>query len=181
VVAWNRKTGARAWSTPVGLHRNDLGPLPAEPVLVCPGLLGGVETPLAVSAGRVFVPVVQLCFHESSRGTSLGRFLTTDYAKGRGAFVALDATTGKRLWSRALPSPDFGCATVSHDVVFTATYAGTLLAYDAATGRELWHARVPAAINGCPAVAGKQLVIAAAAAYPEPRTQANEVVAYALP
>jgi alcohol dehydrogenase (cytochrome c) len=180
VIAWNLEEGTRAWSTPVGLHRNDVGPLPARPVRVCPGLLGGVETPLALADGRVFAPVVQLCFHESSLGTSLGRFLTTDYAKGRGAFVALDAKTGKRLWSHALASPDFGCATVSHDVVFTSTYAGTLLGYDTETGRRLWRTTVPAAINGCPAVAGKLLVIAAAAAYPEPRTQQNEVVAYAV-
>jgi alcohol dehydrogenase (cytochrome c) len=179
VIAWNRTTRAREWSTAVGLHSHDLGPLPVTPTKVCPGLLGGVETPLAVADGRVFVPVVNLCFTESAVGTSTAGFLTTDYTKGRGALVALDLKTGDRLWTRSLPSANFGCATVSNDVVFTATYAGTLLAVRASDGKLLWRAAAPAAINACPAVAGRLLVVAAGATYPQPRTSRNEVVAYA--
>ena len=43
------------------VHRNDVGPLPRRRVTVCPGLLGGVETPMAYADGRLFVPVVDLC------------------------------------------------------------------------------------------------------------------------
>jgi outer membrane protein assembly factor BamB len=179
VIAWNRTTRARAWSTAVGLHTHDVGPLPLTPTKVCPGLLGGVETPLAVADGRVFVPVVDLCFTESAVGTSTAGFLTTDYTKGRGSLVALDLKTGKRLWTRSLASANFGCATVSNDVVFTATYAGTLLAVRASDGKVLWRAAAPAPINACPAVAGRLLVVAAGATYPQPRTSRNEVVAYA--
>jgi outer membrane protein assembly factor BamB len=179
VIAWQRRTHRQVWSASVGLHRNDTGPLPAKPVSVCPGLLGGVETPLAVAGGRVFVPVVDLCFPESGLGTSATRFLTTDYAAGRGALVALDLQTGKRLWKRALASPDFGCATVSNDVVFTSTYAGTVLALDASSGKVLWRATAPAAVNACPAVAGRLLVVVAGAAYPHARAQNDAVVAYA--
>ncbi len=47
VVAWDRVTGKRRWSTAVGTHLHDLGPLPRTPTLVCPGLWGGVLTPMA--------------------------------------------------------------------------------------------------------------------------------------
>jgi len=181
VIAWNRSTHERVWTAPVGVHRNDTGPLPAKQVSVCPGLLGGVETPLAVADGRVFAPVVDLCFPESALGTSLAGFLTADYASGRGALAALDLKTGRRLWTRQLDSPDFGCATVSRDVVFTATYAGAVLALRASTGEVLWRANARAAINACPAVAGKLLIVAAGAAYTKPRTEQDEVVAYAPP
>ena len=179
VIAWDRSSHKRVWTTPVGLHRNDTGPLPTTPTSVCPGLLGGVETPLAVADGRVFVPVVNLCFTESAYGTSTAGFLATDYAKGRGAIVALDTKTGARLWQHQLSSPSFGCATVSNDVVFTSTYAGSVLAYRAMDGRLLWHATAPAAVNACPAVSGSLLIVAAGAAYPEPRSESDEVVAYA--
>ena len=58
VIAWDRATHRRLWQTAVGVHRNDHGPLPPHRVSVCPGLLGGVETPMAsrrrdaVRAGR---------------------------------------------------------------------------------------------------------------------------------
>jgi alcohol dehydrogenase (cytochrome c) len=178
VIAWNRSTHARIWSAAVGVHRNDTGPLPRRAVPVCPGLLGGVETPLAVADGRVFAPVVDLCFPESALGTSLAGFLTADYASGKGELVALDLQTGARLWTRRLASPDFGCATVSNDVVFTVTYAGTVLALRASTGEVLWRATAPAAVNACPSVAGKLLIVAAGAAYTKPRTERDEVVAY---
>ena len=45
------RTARRAWTATVGVHRNDSGPLPRRAVSVCPGLLGGVETP-AAAAGR---------------------------------------------------------------------------------------------------------------------------------
>lgn len=181
VIAWDRSSRKRVWATAVGLHRHDTGALPTKPTSVCPGLLGGVETPLAVAGGRVFVPVVDLCFKENAYGTSLGSFLAADYTKGKGALTALDLKSGALLWSIPLPSPDFGCATVSNDVVFTDTYAGTLLAVDASTGKVLWRTATPAAVNACPAVAGARIVLPTAAAYPKPRTESDEVVAYALP
>lgn len=179
IVAWDRATHRRAWTARVGAHRSDTGPLPPRLIRVCPGLLGGVETPMAAARGRIFVPVVDLCSRESALGTSLGGFLTTDYAAGRGALVALDTATGRPVWQRALRSPVFGCATVSRDVVFTITYAGTILALRTADGRMLWSASAPAAVNACPAVAGNMLVVAAGAAYPHPRNEEYEVVAYA--
>ena len=145
VIAWDRTTHRRLWETKVGLRRNDVGPLPASPVSVCPGLLGGVETPMALSGERVFVPVVDLCFRQSSHGPEGLDFFRVDYSKGKGELVALDARSGRRLWTRKLPSPNFGCATVANDVVFTATYDGTIYGLSVEDGRTLWKAgRVPA-------------------------------------
>jgi glucose dehydrogenase len=180
VIAWNRGSHRRAWETPVGLHRNDAGPLPAGPVTVCPGLLGGVLTPMAVADGRVFAPVVDLCWRGSATGYApLG---SVDPAAGRGALAALDLATGRRLWTRRLPSPDFGCATAAGDAVVTATYDGRVYALAADDGRTVWSAQEPAGVNACPAVAGDLLVVAAGAqpstiATPTPVVDAYRVAA----
>jgi outer membrane protein assembly factor BamB len=159
VIAWNRATRLRVWTSVVGLHRNDIGPLPRHRVTVCPGLLGGVETPMAYSDGRLFVPVVDLC----GWGSSTRRQLLTDVdpARGRGRLVALEATTGRVLWQRRFPSPDFGCAAVANDVVFTATYDGTLYGLAARDGRVVWRARMWAGVNACPAVSGDVVLFGA--------------------
>ncbi|HEX9598774.1 MAG TPA: PQQ-binding-like beta-propeller repeat protein [Gaiellaceae bacterium] len=159
VVAWDRDTQQRLWLAVVGLHLNDLGPLPRRWVPVCPGLLGGVETPLAYADGRLFVPVVDLC----ARGNAVARqeITSIDPTKGRGLFIALDGRTGRRLWARRFPSPDFGCATVSNDVVFTSTYDGMVYALAVRDGRVLWHLRMRAGVNACPAVAGDLLLVGA--------------------
>ena len=127
VIAWDRETRRRRWTTAVGLHRNDLGPLPRRRVTVCPGLLGGVETPMAYADGRLFVPVVDLCGWGSA--TARQELTSLEPSRGKGRLVALDAATGRALWVRRLPSPNFGCATVSNDVVFTSTFDGTVYAF----------------------------------------------------
>jgi outer membrane protein assembly factor BamB len=177
VIAWDPRTHRRAWSTSVGLHRNDRGPLPRRSVSVCPGLLGGVETPAAAAGGRVFVPVVDLCYRENATGGAAQSFLHVDPSRGRGSLVALDLKTGRRLWSRALPQPPFGCASVSKDVVFTSAYDGSLFAFRTDDGRALWQGQTPARINACPAIADGRLVVAAGV----PRGGAAlELLAYSL-
>jgi outer membrane protein assembly factor BamB len=159
VIAWDRSTHRRRWTRAVGLHRNDTGPLPRRRVTVCPGLLGGVETPMAYADGRVFVPVVDLC----GWGSAVARqeLTSVDPARGTGRLVALDADTGKVVWERRLPSPDFGCATAANDVVFTSTYDGTLYALASEDGAVLRRWRMRAGVNACPAVAGDLLVLGA--------------------
>lgn len=179
VIAWNRATHKRLWERSVGLHKDDSGPLPVRPTTVCPGLLGGVETDMAYADGEVFVPVVDLCMRESARGSGLA-FLQTNYTKGKGELVALSADSGRTLWQRMLPSPNFGCATVANDVVFTATYGGTVYAFGAKSGSLLWSARAPAGINACPAVAGDTLVVGAGVLLENATTDQPAVVAYRL-
>jgi outer membrane protein assembly factor BamB len=158
VIAWNRDTHERIWQTEVGLHRNDKGPLPARMVVVCPGLLGGVLTPMAYADGKLFVPVVDLCMRGSAVGyESLGALDVG--GRGRGELVALDATTGKRLWVRRLPQAVFGCATAAEGVVFTVTFDGTVYAFDARDGSTLWKAKLRAGNNACPSLAGDTLLV----------------------
>jgi alcohol dehydrogenase (cytochrome c) len=159
VVAWNRDSHRKIWTASVGLHKNDSGPLPHRRVSVCPGLLGGVETPMAFANGRVFVPVVDLCMSGSDVGYEA--LNQVDPSRGAGQLVALDVRTGRQLWRRRLPQPDFGCATVSGDIVFTSTFDGTVYGLAAADGSVLWRERLQAGINACPSVAGGTLLLAA--------------------
>ncbi len=182
VIAWNRASGARVWETEVGLHRNDRGPLPPRRIQVCPGFLGGVETPLAVADGRIFVPVVDRCYPESDRGSGNLGFYQVEPADGTGRLSALDLETGRLLWERRLPQPVFGCATVSNDLVLTSTYDGTIYAFDAETGTTVWKTRAQAGINACPAVAGDLLLVQAGTDHPSLQELPElALVAYRLP
>jgi outer membrane protein assembly factor BamB len=176
VVAWDRAAHTRLWSRAVGTHLHDLGPLPLQPAPVCPGLLGGVETPMAYAGGRLFVPVVELCSRESAV-TSKSAFARSP-AQGKGTVYALDAATGKTVWQRQLGSAPFGCATVARDAVIVPTYDGRVIAFAAADGRTLWHAQLPAGNNSCPAVGKDVLVIGAGAKHPHIANPVTEVVAY---
>jgi outer membrane protein assembly factor BamB len=176
VIAWDRSTRQRRWTTLVGLHQNDTGPLPRRRVTVCPGLLGGVETPMAYADGRLFVPVVDLCGW--GRADAQQPLTELDPAPGRGRLVALDAGTGRVLWERLLPSPNFGCATVARDVVFTSTYDGTVYGLSARDGRIVWRARMRAGVNACPAVVGDMVLFGAGVRRPGGGTP--ELVAFGL-
>jgi outer membrane protein assembly factor BamB len=177
VIAWDRETRRRRWTTVVGLHRNDLGPLPRRRVIVCPGLFGGVLTPMAYADGRLFVPVVDLCGWGSATGRQ--ELTTVVPSRGKGRLVSLDAATGRALWVRRLSSPDFGCATVSNDVVFTSTFDGTVYAFAVADGKLAWRARMRAGINACPAVLGDLVLFGAGA--PRSGGVTPELVAFGLP
>jgi len=160
VIAWNRATHRRIWETTVGVHRNDKGLLRTHPVSVCPGLYGGVETPMAYAERRLFVPIVDLCMRGSAYGYE--PLAKVDVAgQGTGELIALDAATGRRAWVRRLPQPNFSCATVADGVVFTATFDGTVYALDTRDGAELWHSRMRSGVNACPALAGGLLLVGA--------------------
>jgi alcohol dehydrogenase (cytochrome c) len=178
VVAWDRSARTRIWSRSVGTHLHDLGPLPTRPTRVCPGLLGGVETPMAYAHGRLFVPVVELCTRESAV-TSPSAFARRP-AEGKGTVYALAGATGKTIWQRHLGSAPFGCATVARDAVIVPTYDGRVVVFGAAGGRTLWHAQLSAGINSCPAVGRDVLVVAAGAPHPSIAHPVAEVVAFGL-
>jgi outer membrane protein assembly factor BamB len=176
VVAWDRTARTRLWTRAVGTHLHDLGPLPEQVTRVCPGLLGGVETPMAYARGRLFVPVVELCSRESAVDTKDA--FARPPADGKGALYALDAATGKTVWERQLGSPTFGCATVARDAVIVPTYDGRVVAFAAADGRTLWHTQLRAGNNSCPAVGKDVLIVAAGATHPGIAHPVTEVVAY---
>jgi outer membrane protein assembly factor BamB len=177
VVAWDRVSGRRLWTRAVGTHLHDLGPLPRRATTVCPGLWGGVLTPMAYAHGRLFVPVVERCMQERS----VDPVHPANLFEGDGILAALSAKTGRQLWTRRLGSPATGCATVAGDVVFAPTLDGRVLALAAADGRTLWQTRTRAGINGCPSVAGGMLIVGAGAPTADGRRGVPELIAYGLP
>jgi alcohol dehydrogenase (cytochrome c) len=174
--AYRADNGQHLWTRSVGKHQNDTGPLPSKPIDVFPGIFGGVETPMALAANRLFVPWLNFPTHASASGIAggLGNFKT-----GTGGLTAIDAGTGKVLWQSKLPSEDFGAATVANDVVFTSTYAGTIYAFDTKTGKTLWTAKAPAGINSFPAVT-KDLLIVGAGGPGNLKNPQYQIVAYSL-
>ena len=166
MIAWDRESGERVWERKVGLHANDEGPLPARRRRICPGLLGGVETPVAVADGRVFVPVVDLCV--SGSATDYDRLDDVDAAAGTGRVVALDLDSGEPLWERRLPSPVFSCATVANDVVLTADYDGTVYAFARTTAASSGARACARGRTACPAVVGDTLLVSAPASRAAP-------------
>jgi outer membrane protein assembly factor BamB len=181
VYAYRAADGMPLWTRSVGKHQNDTGPLPRKAVTVFPGDFGGVETPMALASGRLFVPWLDFAVHASATGLK-GNLAGSQasFRAGRGGFTALDAATGQVLWERKLASMDFGAATVANDVVFTSSYAGTVYAFDTQTGKTLWTTKAPAGINAFPAIAGDTVLVGAGTAgfHKKPKF---ELIAYSLP
>jgi len=155
VYAVNRETGHTLWSVPVGDHMNDrLDPI-HEPTIVLPGVLGGVETPMAYANGMVYVPVVNMPTEYTPTGLN---FSSVDFANATGELVAINVTYGHIEWVKKYSTLNVGGATVVNDVVFTAEFNGFIHGYHAKTGEELFRFKAPAGINAWPAVAGDTIV-----------------------
>ncbi len=155
VYAMNRDTGAIQWIVPVGTHQNDYLDVLTGPTEVYPGVLGGVETPMAYANGIAYVPVVDL----STVYTPTGLDPTSiNFSAGKGLLVAIDAELGKILWENPFDSLCLGGATVVNDLVFTATFDGRIYAFNATTGEEVFTFQAPAGINAWPAVKGDTII-----------------------
>jgi outer membrane protein assembly factor BamB len=174
VVAFRADDGRRLWTLNIGKHQNDAGLLPAKSVLVCPGPLGGVETPMALDGKALYVPWVDMCALSSS--TSLG---SLNFAGGTGGLAAVDPATGAVRWQHPFKALDIGAATVANDVVFTSTYDGTSYALSTKNGSVLWSAKARAGINSFPAVT-KSMFIVGAGAPSNAKHPTNELIAYSL-
>jgi glucose dehydrogenase len=198
VIAANAETGGVVWQVAVGKHQNDdLQAVPAgQTVEILPGVLGGVETPMAYADGTVFVPVINLPVKTTEFELD---FAGLDLTQGTGELVALNVADGSVKWQVDLPAINVGAATVANDVVITATLDGLVRAFDANTGAPLATAQLGAGINAPPAIAGDLLLVAAAgprigpeggAALPEgvvtipvtlPAEPGAELIAFRLP
>jgi glucose dehydrogenase/plastocyanin len=156
VVAFDRHTGEQVWKTSVGLHHNDdlQNIAPGKTVSVAPGLYGGVETPMAMADGVVFVPVVNV-----PTDYTASTMKAPDLSTGTGELDAIDVDTGKILWSAKLGAPDFGSALVVGDLVFTSTFDGDVLAFDRASGKQAFSWKAPGGINSPMSVAGDTLLV----------------------
>jgi outer membrane protein assembly factor BamB len=158
VVAFDAQTGEQVWKTSVGMHQNDeTQNIPAgQTITVLPGAVGGVETPMALAGGVVYVPIVNAAAQFSAT-SQVGQVLTT----GSGELDAIDVNSGKILWASHLKAPDFGGATVAGDLVFTSTYTGQVLAFNRSSGQQVWSWQSPAGINSPLIVVGDMLLIPA--------------------
>ncbi len=177
VIAFRAADGKRLWTLAIGKHnRYQSGPLPAKPVVYCPGSLGGVLTPMAEARGVVYVPWIDLCFKGSATGLVQGG----PVPPVAGGIAAVDAATGRILWKHAFKSMDAGGATVAGNVVFTAAYDGVVYALSTRTGAVLWHAKTSAGINSFPALTRTMLVEGAGAITSTAMKPTGEIVAYGL-
>jgi outer membrane protein assembly factor BamB len=185
VYAMDAATGKLVWKTKVGVHnghdqdgalalRHRL-PRLAFPLTVEPGIVGGVETNMAVADGVVYVPVANLASVWKTAGTGLG---SANFADGTGEMVALDLATGRILWDTKLSQMADGDATVVNDLVFTTTFEGRLIALARDTGKIVWSRKLPAFTNAPVAVVGDTLVTAAS--FPGGKGQTTEVIAFRL-
>jgi PQQ-dependent dehydrogenase (methanol/ethanol family) len=131
---------------------------------ICPNLEGGKSpaSPASYSprTGLFYVPTVNLCMDWQSAeavyipGTPyVGA--TIPYHPGAGghmgAFIAWDATTGKRVWEVREKFPVWsGTLATAGDVAFYGTLDGWLKAVDARTGKPLWKFKVGSGVVGAP-------------------------------
>jgi outer membrane protein assembly factor BamB len=144
---------------------------------IYPGDLGGVETPMALAGGRLFVPWADYPTVASASGPSPRNQLSL--ASGGGGVAAIDAASGKVAWQQNLPSENFGGATIANDVVFTSTCAGKVYGFDVKTGKQLWSTQAPAGVNSFAAVDGDTVLVGAAASGLSKNPQ-FQLVAYSL-
>ncbi len=184
VFAFDAVSGKLLWKTSVGIHNghdNDdqlalNGTLHLQfPYTLEPGEAGGVETNMAAADGVVYVPIDNLPETFTSVTARVG---TSNFYQGKGEMVAIDIATGKPRWATQLPQLPLGGATVSNDLVFTATFTGELIALSRQNGSVVWTAQLPAGSNATLAIVGNTLL--AGAGLPLRLTQHPAVVAYRL-
>jgi outer membrane protein assembly factor BamB len=184
VYAIDAEDGTIVWQRPVGRHNghdkdnetalkgND-GQMPKLPLTLLPGILGGVETQLAVADGVVYAPIVNIpTVFKSQEKYDL------QIAKGTGEMVALNVSDGTPKWKHDFAQPAYGAATVSNDLVFTTTFEGKLIALDRDDGSVVWEQQMPAGTNATVAIVGDTLVTAAS--FPQSKDQHPVIVAYRL-
>lgn len=182
VYVVDRKTGKLIWKRNVGKH-NEWGdpsrPFPTDPtkfpITMYPGQAGGVETPMAVSGRKIYIPVSDLCgLVLSPEGLTSCPFET-----GTGSILALDGATGKRIWKQPLPTLPDGAVTVVDNVLMAPGVNGQLYALSPKTGKILSSPQASAGVNAPPAVSGRSVYIGAGMAT-EPGQQAA-LTAWRLP
>jgi mono/diheme cytochrome c family protein len=184
VYAIDSEDGTVVWQRPVGLHsghdkdnetalQGNLDQMPKLPITLLPGILGGVETQMAVADGVVYAPIVNIpTVFKSQEKFDL------QIAKGTGEMVALNVNDGTPKWKHDFAQPAYGAATVSNDLVFTTTFEGKLIALDRDDGSVVWEQQMPAGTNATVAIVGDTLVTAAS--FPQTKDQHPAIIAYRL-
>ena len=149
--------------SPVPYVKEGHPPPTSQGTYVCPGSVGGSPySPLAFNpkAGAAYVTGVNLCqILKVTRtpGTGEKEFggirITPKTEKPSGTFDAVNLTTGKMLWSRAMATPMIGGAsTTASNLAFTGDQHGNLFAVNASTGKTLWSANLGLAFGSAPII-----------------------------
>ena len=189
VAAVDRVSGVEIWKIGVGVHKNDnLQVIPeGESVEVYPGILGGVESPMAFKDGVLYVAA----WNFPTSYTSTAFEFVTDaggYSAATTNLVAIDGATGAVLWDTFLEVGVAGSGpTISGDVLFVGALDGRVLAFNLADGSQIWESQTSAGINAPFAIAGDTLLvpagsfIAPSAATPDPAPSViPSLIAYRL-
>jgi outer membrane protein assembly factor BamB len=72
---------------------------------------------------------------------------------------AVDASTGRILWSRPMPAPHMGGLTKGNDVIYHTLIDGRLVGLDAATGEVVFQDRMPGPAGGTVTVSKNRLFV----------------------
>jgi len=147
---YDRDTRQLLSKTEVSPHLNADVLLTGKPVRLCPGINGGVEW-----YGPAFSPVLRRLYVNSvhwcgTTALAAYRFIPGDMNSGgihdfdppemaRGFTRAIDAVTGKEIWSRESSAQMLsGITPTAGGVLLTGEYNGNFLVLDAQDGRELY-------------------------------------------
>jgi lanthanide-dependent methanol dehydrogenase len=131
---------------------------------ICPTLEGGKSPASPVSYSPqtklFYVSTNNMCMdYEAAQATYLAGTpfvgANTPYHAGPGgnlgAFIAWDATTGRKVWANTEKYPAWSGSVVTRgNVVFYGTLDGWFKAVDATTGRPLWKFKVGSGVVGAP-------------------------------
>ncbi|MGB3328474.1 MAG: PQQ-binding-like beta-propeller repeat protein [Thermomicrobiales bacterium] len=158
IVAANSETGEEIWRIPVGEHNENefLPELGADTeITLLPGFIGGTETPMAFANGVIFAPVLNVPYKTT------GVSGTGDIFGGVGELTAVEAATGKILWTTPIPTMVLGGATIANDVVFTGGLDGLIRGFKVDDGSEVFRFQTTAGINTSFAISGDYLYVPA--------------------
>jgi alcohol dehydrogenase (cytochrome c) len=172
----DRETRERLTETPITTQKNVDVPLTKDGVLVCPGVLGGVEwNGPAYNPGTnlLYVNAVDWCttfaLEDSVRFVEGEMYLggTVDLAEtSQGWLTAVDASTGDVAWRYRSERPMVSAVTTTGGgLVFTGELDGDFMALDARSGEVLYRFNTGGSIGGgvvSYAIGGKQYVAVAA-------------------
>ncbi|MGC4107906.1 MAG: PQQ-binding-like beta-propeller repeat protein [Thermomicrobiales bacterium] len=160
VIGVVRETGTEMWRRSVGTHKNDgLGHLGEEAVEVYPGVLGGVNAPMAWKDGVLYVAAWN--FPTLYSATALDT-AGLDYTKATTDLYALDGATGETIWTVNLPYGVTGAGpTISNDLLFLGSLDGIARAFSLSDGSQVWMSQTSAGINAPFAIAGDTLIVPA--------------------